>query len=128
MFNAVHEALSHKGRFAFEYVIIHTPNCPVHEHKVLVGVAVVEHGETIHKMVHSQDIDFWLHIGEHSDVRMVFPSTLPEEQLNRWKRQCAEHGVQFDVAAVAFSESEQRCHQDIVERCTVVASKKRMAA
>lgn len=128
MFNAVHEALSHKGRFALEYVEISTPDCPVHNHKFVVGVAVVEHGSVVHKMIPSQDMDFWLQLGASSRVTMTFPSTLPEDQLDAWKQQCDTHHVCFAVASVAFSDSEQRCHQAIVERCTVVSGKKRMAA
>lgn len=128
MFNAVHEALSHKGRFALEYVHISTPDCPVHTHKIVVGVAAVENGVVVHKMVPSKDMDFWMKRGTTSRVHMTFPSTLSVDHLDEWKRQCEEHQVRFCVNACEFSESEQRCQQAIVERSQVVLPRKRFAA
>lgn len=131
MFNAVHEALSHKGRFALEYVHISTPDCPVHTHKIVVGVAAVENGVVVHKMVPSKDMDFWMKRGTTSRVHMTFPSTLPIEHLDEWKRQCGEHHVGFEVSACAFSTQEQQQCQTIVERCiktSVSAARKRFAA
>lgn len=130
MFNAVHEALSHKGRFALEYVQVLTPNCPVRFHRFIVGVAVVENGNVVHKMVHSKDMDFWMEHGAQSGITMTFPSTLPQDQLDAWKQQCDKNHVQYSVGACEYSEMERRCHQAIVERSavTVCKSKKRFAA
>lgn len=128
MFNAVHEALSHKGRFALEYVQVSTPNCPVRSHRFIVGVVVVENGNVVHKMVPSKDMDFWMEHGAQSGITMTFPSTLPQDQLDAWKQQCENNHVHYAVAACEFSESEQRCQQAIVERSTVTVCKKRFAA
>lgn len=130
MFNAVHEALSHKGRFAVEYVDVSTPNCPVRSHRFIVGVAVVENGNVVHKMVPSKDMEFWMEHGAQSDITMTFPSTLPQDQLDAWKQQCDTNHVQYAVSACEFSEIERRCHQAIVERSvvTLCKSKKRFAA
>lgn len=128
MFNAVHEALSHKGRFALEYVQISTPDCPVTSHTLVVGVAAVENGCVVHKMVPSKDMEFWMELGHKSRITMTFPSTLPQEQLTAWKHQCETHHVRFCVNACEFSVSEQRCQQAIVERSQVVVPRKRFAA
>lgn len=127
MFNAVHEALSHKGRFAMEYVQITTPHCPVRVHKVLVGVAAVENGVVVHKMVVSQDMDFWMNRARRG-VEMTFPSTLPQEQLDAWAQQCEEHHVGFRVAPVVFSEREEQAYQALIQRSTVRAAPKKRAA
>lgn len=128
MFNAVHEALSHKGRFALEYVQISTPDCPVASHTVVVGVAAIENGCVVHKMVPSKDMEFWMERGHSSPITMTFPSTLPQDQLNTWQNQCEENQVRFCVVAREFSDSEQRCQQAIVERSQVVVPRKRFAA